>query len=187
MGAALPIISLASTVVGGVFSAVGAYNQNEAASNAAAYNAQVATQAASYARQAGEVKAEAAGRETAALMGRQRAGFAASGVDVNTGSPLDVQADTARFGQLNQLTIRNNAAREAWGYTASANLATAQSKNYDTAATTSALASLVGTGGNVAGKWQSFQTAGVDPFAVNAFGSGGGGSNPLIGGGPGNF
>lgn len=185
MGAALPILSIGATVAGGIFSAVGAYNQNEAAANAASYNAAVAQNAATYARQAGEVQAQAADRQTAALIGRQKAGFAASGIDVNTGSPLDIQSDTARFGRLNDLTIRNNAARQAWGYQATGNLETAQAQNYQTAATTSAIGSLIGTGGSVANKWQSFQTAGVDPFAVSAFG--GGGSNPLIGGGPGNF
>lgn len=50
------------------------------------------------------------------LIGSQRAGFAASGVDVGFGSSVDVQADAAFLGELDALTIRNNAAREAWGY-----------------------------------------------------------------------
>jgi hypothetical protein len=50
------------------------------------------------------------------MIGSQRAGFASGGVDVNTGSPLAVQADTAASGELDALTIRNNAMRQAWGY-----------------------------------------------------------------------
>jgi hypothetical protein len=50
------------------------------------------------------------------FIGSQRAGFAASNVDVGFGSAVDVQADTAFTGELDALTIRNNAAREAWGY-----------------------------------------------------------------------
>lgn len=50
------------------------------------------------------------------LIGAQRAGYAASGVDVGFGSPVDVQADTARIGELDALTIKTNATREAWGY-----------------------------------------------------------------------
>lgn len=50
------------------------------------------------------------------LIGSQRAGFAASGVDVGYGSTVDVQADAAFLGELDALTIRNNAAREAWGF-----------------------------------------------------------------------
>lgn len=51
------------------------------------------------------------------MIGSQRAAAAASNVDVNFGSPVDVQADAAYLGELDALTIRTNAAREAWGYT----------------------------------------------------------------------
>jgi len=50
------------------------------------------------------------------VIGTQRAGFAAGNIDVGFGSALDVQADAAFLGELDALTIRNNAAREAWGY-----------------------------------------------------------------------
>lgn len=50
------------------------------------------------------------------MIGSQRAGIAASGVDVNYGSAVDVQADTKHLGELDALTMRTNAAREAWGY-----------------------------------------------------------------------
>ena len=50
------------------------------------------------------------------FIGTQRATQAASGTDVNYGSNVDVQADTAYLGELDALAIRMNAAREAWGY-----------------------------------------------------------------------
>lgn len=49
-------------------------------------------------------------------IGTQRAGFAAGNIDVSFGSPVDVQADAAFLGELDALTIRTNAAREAWGF-----------------------------------------------------------------------
>lgn len=49
-------------------------------------------------------------------IGRQRAGIAGSNVDVGYGSAVDVQGDAAYLGELDALTIRTNAAREAWGY-----------------------------------------------------------------------
>lgn len=49
-------------------------------------------------------------------IGTQRVGFAASNVNVAVGSAVDVQADAAMLGELDALTIRTNAAREAWGY-----------------------------------------------------------------------
>lgn len=54
--------------------------------------------------------------DTRRMIGSQRARLAAQGVDVNSGSALDVQADTMALGELDALTIKNNAAREAWGY-----------------------------------------------------------------------
>jgi hypothetical protein len=49
-------------------------------------------------------------------IGTQRVGFAAAGVDVGFGSAVDVQADASFLGELDALTIRTNAAREAWGF-----------------------------------------------------------------------
>lgn len=50
------------------------------------------------------------------VIGSQRAGLAAGNVDVGFGSSVDVQADAAFLGELDALTIRTNATREAWGY-----------------------------------------------------------------------
>jgi hypothetical protein len=50
------------------------------------------------------------------MIGAQRAGIAAGNIDVGYGSAVDVQADAAHLGELDALTIRNNAQREAWGF-----------------------------------------------------------------------
>lgn len=50
------------------------------------------------------------------LIGAQRAASGAQGIDVNSGSALDVQTDAAGQGAIDELTIKNNAWREAWGY-----------------------------------------------------------------------
>jgi hypothetical protein len=49
-------------------------------------------------------------------IGSQRAQIAANNIDVSYGSAVDVQADAAQLGELDALTVRTNAAREAWGY-----------------------------------------------------------------------
>lgn len=62
--------------------------------------------------------AEAAGkikRETAAIRGAQRAGYAGQGVAVDSGTPGMVGAETELYGELDAMTARNNAWREAWG------------------------------------------------------------------------
>jgi hypothetical protein len=63
------------------------------------------------------------------FIGTQRTSFAGQGVEVSSGSALDVQKDTAYQGELDALTIRTNAAREAWGYTVQAQGETLQAKN----------------------------------------------------------
>lgn len=54
------------------------------------------------------------------LIGSQRAAFAGQNVELDSGSALDVQEDTAQLAKLNMLTMRNNAWLESWGYKAQA-------------------------------------------------------------------
>jgi hypothetical protein len=93
--------------------------QRRAAESAAAlldYNAAVAELQAQDALERG-AEAEARFRERIRLtIGAQRAGVAAQQIDVGYGSAVDVQADAALLGELDALQIRQNAAREAWGY-----------------------------------------------------------------------
>lgn len=79
-------------------------------------NAQLAEWQAQDAEARGEANAKIARRKTEQVIGEQRVRLAAQGVDVNRGSALDVQADAAYLGELDALTIQNNAAKEAWGY-----------------------------------------------------------------------
>lgn len=50
------------------------------------------------------------------LLGKQRAALAASGVELGSGSAFQIQEDTMRRADLDALQIKNNAAREAWGF-----------------------------------------------------------------------
>jgi hypothetical protein len=80
------------------------------------YNANVADLQA---KDAVERGAEAENRFRAQIrgtIGTERAGFAAGNIDVSFGSAVDVQGDAAFLGELDALTLRTNAAREAWGY-----------------------------------------------------------------------
>lgn len=54
--------------------------------------------------------------ETRQSIGSARAAAAASGVDVSSGSGAAVAATQSLLGDLDALTIRNDAARQAWGY-----------------------------------------------------------------------
>lgn len=56
-----------------------------------------------------------------AKIGEQKAAYGASGVDVQSGSALDVIGSTAMVSEMEAEVIRSNATREAWGYSTSAN------------------------------------------------------------------
>lgn len=55
-------------------------------------------------------------RKTKLLIGRQRAALAAQGIEIDSGSALDLQLESAEFGAADALTIKNNAFREATGH-----------------------------------------------------------------------
>lgn len=125
--AVFPIIAM------GVGMAISAYGQHKAGQSAkkAALKGKQASDAAAqlddFNAQIAEAQADdavAIGAEDEAkyrtmvkgIVGTQRAGFAATNVDVSFGSSLDVIADTAYQGEIDAMTIRQNAQRQAWGY-----------------------------------------------------------------------
>ena len=79
-------------------------------------NAQFADWQADDALARGETNEKRQRQQTEQTIGSQRTAFAAGGVDVNRGTAVDVQADAAYLGELDALTIRNNAVKEAYGY-----------------------------------------------------------------------
>ncbi|WP_445505061.1 virion core protein, T7 gp14 family [Microvirga sp. G4-2] len=155
--------SVASAAVG----AVGAIQQGNATAAANKYqaavnenNAILAQRNADDARKRGEVAEEEHRRKVAQLQGRQSAVMAANGLDLTSGSPLDILADTAQMGELDALTIRNNAEREAKGhqaqgmnFRAEAELNRASAKSAKTAGMIGAVGSVVSGIGGVADKW----------------------------------
>lgn len=130
--------TVASTAVG----VVGSMQQAAAAKSAANYQAQVAANNAAINQRNAELAqrnaevarrnqdlavqdaraAEAEGAQARALeglktrdtLGRQRVAAAASGLDVNSGSAVDLRAGAAGMGMLSDMNIRDTAARKAF-------------------------------------------------------------------------
>jgi hypothetical protein len=80
------------------------------------FNAKVADLQASDAVARGQQEESLFRQQVRALMGRQRTGSAGAGLDIGVGSAVDIAGNTAHLGELDALTIRNNAAREAWAH-----------------------------------------------------------------------
>jgi hypothetical protein len=123
---AAPILAygaIAASVLAAGASAYGSIQSGAAQGAAANYqaeinnqNAQIASQNATAATQAGNVQAEQQLMRNAETQGKIRAGIGASGLDVNQGSAADVQNAQGIVGNMDVLTIRNQTARQAYGY-----------------------------------------------------------------------
>lgn len=103
-------------------SAYGQIQQGKAQNELAKYNAQIDENNAKTAEYAA-LDAQARGQQEADMhrarvrqaLGAQRVSIAASGGALTDDTSLAILGDTAQFGELDALTIENNAAREAWG------------------------------------------------------------------------
>lgn len=160
-------IGLGSTAAGGVMQVMGALNKGEADSKMYNYkagmaevNARIARQNSDWALDAGESEAVRSGKAGAQTMGKMRAAQGASGLDVNSGSAVQVQESQQRAIQQDQKTIRQSAARKAYSYDMEAWSQDQQAGQYRTAAseskkagTLNALGSIVSTASSVSNKW----------------------------------
>jgi hypothetical protein len=175
MGAALPFIAIGAQVMGSLSQAAGAKQSANAQAASANYQAQVATNNATNARQneawatqAGEQKVATQGLKNRATLGAILAGQGANGVDVNSGSALDVRQSAARLGQYDALTIKSNAAREAYGYQVQGSNFEAQSQldRYEAESAKKAgdigvMTSLLGGTASAVGKYIDYKKSGL--------------------------
>lgn len=122
MGSTAAIVGLIGSGVSTGAQAAGSYQQSQAAlaqgrygRNMANLNANMTEIEAQDAIRRGNVAANRQNLRTQLLIGNQRATAAAQGVDVNSGSALDLQAEAARMGVIDANTIKMNAYKEAMG------------------------------------------------------------------------
>ena len=116
---AMMVASIGSTV----FSTLGAYAQARAEKQQLKYQATIDEQnrrIAEYNKEAaierGDIEEKQRRLEISRDQGTQLAFLASHGVDVGSGSSLDILSDTAFTGELDALTIKDNAMREAFGF-----------------------------------------------------------------------
>ena len=146
-------IGLITGIAGTLVSAMGQMSAARAQSQAASYNAEVSNVMANDAILRGQAEEDAKRRETAQLMGRQRAVMAANGVDITMGSPLAVLGDTAKMGELDAVSIRTDAEREATALKNQSQLYQAEAKSALTGGYLGAAGTVLSGVGTVADKW----------------------------------
>lgn len=159
--AALAPIAIGASVLSGVIGTAGALMQGKAASDMYNYRAGMAEQQATYARQAGDVAAQAVGFKGGALMGAQKAAQAASGLDVFGKSAQDVGESTGKMVRLDELTTRHNAEIKAVTLGNEAALDRTAAKASMTEGYLGAAKSILGSVTSTSDKWLSFRRAGA--------------------------
>jgi hypothetical protein len=179
--AALPIVAVGASVLSAGIGAFGAIQSSQAQSAAASYQAQVAAnnatiaqQNATYATQAGNAQASNQQIANAQKEGQIKAALGASGLDVNQGSAFRTQVGQQETDALDVENIRNNAARQAYGYQSQASGYQAQAGlDTMTAQQASAAGPLSAAGSLLSGASSTALTA-------QKFGLIGGSSNPSL-------
>jgi len=142
--------------------------QQKAAANAQAgalrQNALYLNQAAADSKVRGMQEADWTRVQTQGLIGSQRAAMAASGGVIGQDSYGVLEQDVAQLGELDALTISNNAAREAYGYEVDASDKLLTAKNLKKQGSKAPMMSMLG--GAIGGASSS--------FSGGLFGGGGG-------------
>lgn len=158
------VLQTASAIGGGLSAFQSAMFQSQVAKQ----NAAEAMREAQSAQKAGDQAVQTSQQKTAALLGAQTAQMAASGLDLSSGSPADVQGDTMRAGAQDAATIRQNYYDRVRGYVTDANnfsteAAAAKAKGYGDLAQgiLKGGSSLLGGASSLSAKWSSFQRLGL--------------------------
>lgn len=161
-----------------VTTAVGVFGDlmsGQSSASAAKYNAAVAQMNKKAALnnvaivgQAGSEQAAIQSEKTRAEVGGIKTNQAAGGIDVNSDSAVDTRVSAQELGKLDALTIRSNAAKEAYGYQTQAANFEAQSEMDKAEASSDLEASwikgagtLIGGGEQAGSDWEKLQMAGA--------------------------
>jgi hypothetical protein len=113
--AAMAVMAM-SSIGNAVAQSSAAKTQGEFARQQADENARLAELQAKETEEAGEKEASQQRAKVRALVGKQKASFAAQGIDIGSGTAADVFGETEEFGEQDAATIRKNAYRQAFGF-----------------------------------------------------------------------
>ena len=160
-------VALGATALSGLASTFGSYQAAQAQNAAAKYDAAAADQSAELARRAAD-DAQARGADElgsyslrrAQLEGTQRTALAATGVDLQSGSALDVMTDSAFLGELDAAAIRANAEREVYAASIGGANATGRARQLRSTVRSPLLGAgttLIGGANAVADRWLTMQ------------------------------
>jgi hypothetical protein len=164
----IEVIGMALAGASMVMNANAAEQRSQAEKNAYAYqagvqanNAKLAEMQAQDALQRGAKEEQNQRLKTAMLKSNQTATLAARGLDLSSGSPLDILTTTDFMGERDARTIGDNAAKEAWAARVRASSATSDSQMLQSRSDAenpgqAYFGSLVSGAGQVASSWYKY-------------------------------
>lgn len=144
-------------------------------------NAKIAAKNAEIAGQAGAEQAAMESQKGRAVFGSIKTNQAASGIDVNTGSAAATQVSAQEISKLDAMTIRSNAAKEAYGYKVQESEFNQQGDMYRQEAKNDRLAGVIGLAGTFLGSAASDITGYEKYLQQGGLGGGDDGSSTGIG------
>jgi hypothetical protein len=145
--------ALVLTAVGGTMSAYGQYQSGKYQEKVAKNNAIIQGRMAEDALKRGQTAEDKHRDRVAQFKSQQAAKMGAAGIDLGVGSATDLLADTAMMGELDALTIRSNAQREAYGHDVQAQNYLSQGELAKSQGTYGAISTLLTTAGSAAASW----------------------------------
>lgn len=160
-------LAMATQSLGAVTSAAGAFTKANTERETATYNAKMADAAAINAQRVGDSQAQKLYAQTNQLKGTQRASLAARGLDLGSGSPLDILTSTDVMGAADQATLKTNTQNDVQAAQNKAAYYRSQASN--ASPFVSAATSLVTGAGKVSDKWYDYKKSGM--FSNGFFGS----------------
>lgn len=116
MGLTAGITMAGATLASSISSADAQRMQGQYQKDQADLNARLSEDRAQDAIERGRAESNIARKKTNAQVGSQRVAAAAMGLDLGEGAPAEAVAQTQNVGAVEEMNIRTNAWREAWGY-----------------------------------------------------------------------
>jgi hypothetical protein len=165
-------IALVAGFAGSGVAAYSSYESGQAQKALANTNARLADEQAADSTRRGQIEEDRRRALTRQQLGAQRVALGANNVVSSTGTPLGLLAETAEYGELDALTIRNNAAREAFGYKVEAGNSRTRGRIASREGTLGAFSTILGGGAQAYGSYRK-----------NRSGAGGGGAKGITPGG----
>jgi hypothetical protein len=155
----LVVVGMAAAVAAAGVSAYGQVRSSNYQAKVAEQNAQIQENAGALALQRGAIAAGVERMKESQAEGSARAAMGGSGIDLQSGSSLDVLADSRMMNELDAQTVANNAAREAWGYKTAAVNDRAQAELSRMSGRYGAAATLIGGAAQATSMWSGYKSA----------------------------